>query len=69
LDEDNYNESNSNNENSDSNTLSMLLVAFSPDLLKRYEGDRCFQCESKGHQRDKCPQLKSLSLNNFRVIL
>jgi len=64
LDEDNYKESNSNNENNDSNTLNMLLAALPPDLLKLYKDGRCFQCKSKGHQRDKCPQLKSNKSNS-----
>jgi len=40
-------------------------MVFRFDLLKLYKYGRCFQCNAKGHQRDKCPQLKSNSLNNF----
>ena len=66
---DNYNESNSSTENNDSHTLNMLLAALPPNLLKLYKDGRCFQCKEKGHQRDKCPRLKSNksnSSNNFQ---
>ena len=58
----NYSEISSNINNNDATVLesyNMLLAALPPDLVKLYKDGRCFHCKSKGHRRDRCPQLVS----------